>query len=402
MNRLKVLYHHRTLKTDAQGIHVDRLIAALRRQGHEVVELSLVTQAGDGGAERKEGWGFVRRLARGPLREIAELAYNVVAYPRLRREAKRLAPDLVYERYSLHTHAGGLAARAAGAPYVVEVNAPLARERAETEGLFLRGLARRSERGALERADRVIAVTSALKAILVEEGVAESRIVVMPNGVDLAAFDAPSAADVDAFRREHGLVPPVVGFVGFIRPWHGVDMLLKAMDSPELEAEAGGTVAIVGDGPALEACRERAAASPVLAGRVRFTGAIDAARIPVAMRAFDVAVQPAATSYACPIKLVEYMGAARAIVAPDQENVVELISREAAALFRPMDALDLRRHVRRLLLDPAERERLGRTARRRLEERDLTWDGNARRVADLVRDIERQRSAEKEKGPARR
>jgi glycosyltransferase involved in cell wall biosynthesis len=383
---MKVLYHHRTLKTDAQGIHVDRLIEALRREGHEVVELSLVTGASDGGAERGGGWGFVRRLARGPLRELMELAYNAVAYPRLRREAKRIAPDLFYERYSLHTHAGGFAARAARAPYVIEVNAPLARERAETEGLFFRGLARRSERSALERADRVIAVTSALKAILVEEGVLASRIVVMPNGVDLAAFDRVTESDVAAFRREHGLVPPVVGFVGFVRPWHGVDMLLTAMDSPELAAEANATVAIVGDGPALPDAKRRAALG-ALVGRVKFTGAIDAARIPVAIRSFDVAVQPAATSYACPIKLVEYMGAGRAIVAPDQENIVEIVSREAAALFRPMDALDCRRQIRRLLLDPAERERLALASRRRLLERDLTWDGNARRVADLAREI---------------
>lgn len=380
---MKVLYHHRTLKTDAQGIHVDRLIEALRRQGHEVAEVSLVTAAGDGGAERKGGWGLLRRLARGPFREAMELAYNAVAYPRLRREAKRIAPDLFYERYSLHTHAGGFAARAVGAPYVLEVNAPLALERAETEGLLFRGLARRSERIALERADRVIAVTSALKAILVEEGVSESRIVVMPNGADLAAFDAVSEADVATFRREHGLVPPVVGFVGFIRPWHGVDMLLKAMDSAELVAETRATLLVVGDGPALADARRRAAAGAV-AGRVRFTGAIDAALIPVAVKAIDVAVQPAATSYACPIKLVEYMAAGRAIVAPDQENIVEIVSREAAALFRPMDAIDLRRAIRRLLVDGEERARLALAARRRIEERDWTWDGNARRVAALA------------------
>jgi glycosyltransferase involved in cell wall biosynthesis len=390
---MKVLYHHRTLKTDAQGIHVDRLIAALRRAGHEVVELSLVSRGGGGGAaEKKGGWGIVRRLARGPMREVLEVAYNAAAYPRLARETRRLAPDLFYERYSLHTHAGGLAARAAGVPYVVEVNAPLARERAETGELSFRSLARRSERRALERADRVIAVTSALKAILVEEGVSASRIVVMPNGVDLDAFDAVSEGDVAAFRKEHALEgeEKVVGFVGFLRPWHGVDMLLHAMDSEDLVAETRPLLAIVGDGPALEDAKRRAARG-ALAGRVRFTGAIDAQRVPVAMKAFDVAVQPAATSYACPIKLVEYMGAARAIVAPDQENVVELLSREAASLFRPMDAIDLRSKIRRLLLDPGERARLGALARRRLVERDLTWDGNARRVADLAREIREER-----------
>jgi len=384
---VRVLYHHRTLKTDAQGIHVDRLIAALRRRGNEVVEFSLVGGRSGGAAERRGAWAAVLKIAKsGPFREVMEIAYNAFLYPRLRRRVADVRPDLLYERHGLHLHAGGWAARRAGVPFVIEVNAPLASERLVTEGLAFRRLAEASERRALLRADRVVAVTSALKEILVAEGVDARKIVVMPNGADLREFDAASEEDVAAFRAEHALQGAVVGFVGFVRPWHGVDMLFKALDSPELLEEAPFTAVVVGDGPAIEALRVRAAKG-ALAGRVRFTGAIAPERIPAAIKALDVAAQPAATPYACPIKLVEYMAAGRAIVAPDQDNVVEVLGREAGLLFRPMDALDLRSAIRRLLLEPERRASLGRAARRRVEELDLTWDGNARRVEDLARSI---------------
>src|SRR5262249_47588235 len=159
---VRILYHHRTLKTDAQGIHVNELIGALRRQGHEVSEFSLVAGGNETlcQADRKGGRGVLRRASRGPARELLEVVYDAVATPRLRREVRRFRPDVIFERYSLYTAAGGRVARSAGIPFLIEVNAPLARERDETEGLSFPKFAQRRETTILNRADRVIAIST--------------------------------------------------------------------------------------------------------------------------------------------------------------------------------------------------------------------------------------------------
>jgi glycosyltransferase involved in cell wall biosynthesis len=85
------------------------------------------------------------------------------------------------------------------------------------------------------------------------------------------------------------------------------------------------------------------------------------------------------------LKVFEYMAAARAIVAPDQPNLREVLTHEHdALLFDPAEAGGFWRTVERLAAEPALRARLGAAARRTVLERDLTWDGNARRVVAIA------------------
>jgi hypothetical protein len=101
--------------------------------------------------------------------------------------------------------------------------------------------------------------------------------------------------------------------------------------------------------------------------------------------AFDVALQPAANPYASPLKLFEYMALQRAIVAPDQPNIREVLRHEDnALLFRPGDDAQFGEAVQRLALDETLRLRLGQRAAETVRERRLTWSHNARRVTELA------------------
>jgi glycosyltransferase involved in cell wall biosynthesis len=65
-----------------------------------------------------------------------------------------------------------------------------------------------------------------------------------------------------------------------------------------------------------------------------------------------------------------------------------------ALLFDPAEADGFWRAVERLAADPALRARLGVAARRTVLERDLTWDGNARRVVAIAeRELARREAA---------
>jgi glycosyltransferase involved in cell wall biosynthesis len=102
------------------------------------------------------------------------------------------------------------------------------------------------------------------------------------------------------------------------------------------------------------------------------------------MAAFDVALQPAVVEYASPLKLFEYLALGCAIIAPSAANIREiLVDGENAILFDPDSPTSLSQTIERVCGDEALRQRIGRQARRTIEERRLTWDHNAERVIEL-------------------
>lgn len=378
---MKILYSHRIQSHDGQGVHLEALVAALRAQGHEVcvVGPSAYESAGLGGESRLVP--LVRRLLPGAAVELLELAYSMPATLRLARAARTFAPDAIYERYNLYYLAGALVARRLGLPLLLEVNAPLAEERARFGKLRLRRLARRAERYVWRRADRVLPVTGVLADHVRAAGVPAERIIVVPNGIDLA--DYPEALAARGAGAEAETLR--LGFVGFVREWHGLDKVVRAIAAPRPGPRL--VLQVVGEGPA-RAGLERLAAELGIADRVGFTGLAARAEIPALIAGFDIALQPASVPYASPLKLFEYMAAGRAIVAPDQPNLREVLrDGETALLFDPAQPDAMWSAVARLVDDPALRLRLGRAARAEILARDFTWAGNARRVAALAADL---------------
>jgi glycosyltransferase involved in cell wall biosynthesis len=370
---LRVLYSHRIQSRDGQSVHLEEMVAALRALGHtvNVVGPGFYQQASFGGDSR---WvRLLRRLLPGFLGELAELAYNLPASWRLYRACRAFRPDFIYERCNLYHLAGSVVSRFTGIPLLLEVNAPLAAERAKFGGLRFQRLAAALERRTWRAATCILPVTRVLGDILVEGGVAPERVTVIQNGVVLERFaSAPRSADSKRL---------VLGFVGFVRDWHGLDGVIDAL-AREPEAAAL-TLRVVGDGPVRTAL-EAQARDLGISNRVEFTGLVPHDAVAAEVARFDIALQPAVTAYASPLKIFDYMAAGCAIVAPDQPNIREILDDgRTALLFPPLEPGAQWNCVRQLLQTPALRERLGRQARCELEVRDYTWLGNARRVAAL-------------------
>ena len=374
---MRILYSHRIQSRDGQSVHVDELIAAFRAEGHEVLVVgpSFYDNASFGG---ESGFvDFVRKLLPGALGEIAELAYNIPAYRRLRRACREFKPDFIYERCNLYYLAGAWLARATGLPFLLEVNSPLADERIRFGNLRLHRLAHRLENKVWCAADRVLPVTGVLKDIVMAAaGVPSERIAVMPNGVVLDRFPTAVPGTGETVT---------LGFVGFVRPWHGLDLVIREIAARKDGARVGLTV--VGDGPVRGELKALAAELGI-ADRLDFRGVVPHEAVPGEVARFDIALQPQVTPYASPLKIFDYMAAGRAIVAPDQPNIREILVHERTALlFDPADPAGLWRAVARLIEDPALRATLGAAARSELEQRDYTWRGNARRIAAMAQTI---------------
>lgn len=395
---MKILYHHRTRAGDAQGIHISEIQRAFRRRGHEILEVSLVEAGAEARADETGGTargfaGLASRLTSHlplPAKEAMELAYNGVAYRRLSKAIRDFQPDFLYERYAANTFAGLAAARRHRVPFVLEVNSPLALEKAEHDGLFFRRLTRSIERRVCTGASVTLAVSRVLAGILETGGVPKGKIVVMPNGVRREfCVTAEDPAIGRAFRRRLGIPDDAVvaGFVGWFRAWHGLERLMEAAASPAWR-ETNVWLVLAGDGPAMPALRALRDSNPDLARRSVLCGAVPRGEIEAALAAFDIAVQPAVTSYASPMKILEYMAAGRAIVAPGAANVRELLTDGETAVLCPGDenpsTEELGAAVLALARDPDLRRRLGEAARRRIFERGYLWEENARRVEELV------------------
>ena len=258
---MRILYHHRTRSHDGQRVHIDGLVGALRRAGHDVRVVG--PRAPDGCAEGGAA-GPPRASA---LRELAELAYNGVERARLASAARDFAPEAVYARHALFCGSAVAFAKGRGLPVIVEVNAPLALERTRHGGLALACLARRHETATLNRADRVVAVTRVLADLLAGQGVARERIDVHWNGLEPDAL--ARAADGAPVRAKLGLDGRLVlGFVGFVRDWNRLERIF-----PFLARRTDATLLVVGEGPD-RARLESLARARGVAARVRFLGTL--------------------------------------------------------------------------------------------------------------------------------
>ncbi|MFT6582505.1 MAG: glycosyltransferase involved in cell wall biosynthesis [Alphaproteobacteria bacterium] len=103
---------------------------------------------------------------------------------------------------------------------------------------------------------------------------------------------------------------------------------------------------------------------------------------------FDVALQPQVVAYASPLKLFEYMALGRAIVAPNQRNIQEILEHEKdALLFDPLYMDEFSEMISRLMNDEELRASLGKNAVATIHNRGLTWDSNAKRVEDLFNEL---------------
>jgi glycosyltransferase involved in cell wall biosynthesis len=348
------------------------MIHALRLLGHEVIVVE--PRRIEATAQSLEN-----RLLPRAVYELAELSYSILEFGKLGYAALIHRPHVLYERANLFMLSGLWVSKLFGLPYLLEVNAPLAEERGRYGGLFWKTLAAWSEAACWRSASFVLPVTQALAEYVRRAGVATARISVTPNGVDPDIFYIRNTKDA---KQALGLVNNLVlGFVGYVRDWHGLDEIVALL--ARRPALKNAVLFVVGDGPARQGL-EKQAADLGISNRVRFTGAVKHDALPGLVAAFDIALQPKVTPYASPLKLFEYMAQGRAIVAPARPNIQEVLEdKKDAFLFSPDLPDDMGRAIEALALDEELRRQVGAAAARKIAERDLTWRGNAMRVVTL-------------------
>lgn len=380
---MTILYHHRTRAADAQGVHIAEMIAAFRSLGHSVHVAALAGEPSRRQPSPKVVKPLWQRFAqRVPgLYLLLQLGYNAVGFWLLSRQIRRHRPQLIYERYSLYSFSGVLAAKLFRIPIVLEVNSPLAlEEKAEGQPSF-HLLARWTETRITHAATAVVAVSGVLRDILVHQGTPPEHVLVLPNGISPERFKPiPPETELASSLGVGGRA--VIGFVGWFRAWHGLEMLIDAFAASGVAGRA--SLLLIGDGPAMASIRSRVAEAG-LADSVVMPGPVPHAETPRYIALFDIAVQPAANEYCCPMKIIEYLAMGKPVIAPAQPNILELVEpgREAI-VFTPGDTASLSEALRRAVSASGELEKLSQAAATAVSRRGFLWTCNARRVIETV------------------
>jgi PEP-CTERM/exosortase A-associated glycosyltransferase len=296
--------------------------------------------------EAVDGWHFFRtpaptgRLARLPL--LAQGALMQALERRLESVVGEIRPDII------HAHSPVLNAWPAlrvgerlDIPVVYEVRAfwedAAVDHGTTTEGSLRYRLTRALETRALRRADHVFTICEGLRRDIVQRGIPAAKVTVIPNAVDIGAFEAGAPADAE-LRAQLGLQDRcVMGFIGSFYAYEGLDLLLQALPGILLQ-RPDACVLLVGGGPQEAALKDQARRLGVSA-RVVFCGRVPHDQVKRYYDLIDVLVYPRhsmrLTELVTPLKPLEAMAQGRVLVASDVGGHRELIhDGETGVLFQ--------------------------------------------------------------------
>jgi glycosyltransferase involved in cell wall biosynthesis len=323
----------------------------------------------------------VRPVGPGYTRPLVDAALAATAL----RAARRFMPDVIHAHLHEGIAIGAILRRRLGVPLVADLQGSFVGELVDhgflTDGSLSAGLVQRLERWLVHKPDRILASSTASLALLASEGVERSRLVWLPDGVDLERF-RPLPVD-PALEATFGLSGKrTVAFLGLLTSYQGIEVILDA---------APAVVRAVPDAHFLlmgypnEARYRALAEAKGLSSAMTFPGRIPYDQAARYLALGQVAVSPKLSATEANGKLLNYMACALPTVASDTPINRELLGE--AGIYVPVgDAAALAGALIALLGDGARRERLGQALRRRAE-REFSWAALADRLIGVYRDL---------------
>lgn len=234
-------------------------------------------------------------------------------------------------------------------------------------------------RHAWKRFSRIVTVTAGLKRAFMAQGADEEKIVVAHDAADPADFVVQETKEEARGVLDLPAGVFLTAYVGHLYPYKGADDVLEAC-----ALIPDDTVAVFVGGRPDEIARMKKRAQELGLKNVIFTGSVPHARVPLYLRAADVALLPTrdsdrhASEFLSPLKLFEYMAAGKAIIATDLPSAREILDDKSAVLVPPNNPSALASAITALRDDPARLTGLERASRDQATSR--SWTARAKTV----------------------
>jgi glycosyltransferase involved in cell wall biosynthesis len=232
---------------------------------------------------------------------------------------------------------------------------------------------------AMNFASTILSVSEDLKLHIVNLGISENKVHVVPNGVDIEKFKSVG--------KEHARnllnLPQnknIVLFVGALRKIKGVDYLIEAAKNfvnPDTE------LYMVGRDDGLKKSLEKKARELKISNYIKYTGPVNHEEIPLWISASDILVLPS-LSEGRPNVVLEALSCEVPVVATDVGGIPELmVNGDTGYLVPAKDPAALSDKINKLLNDESRRVKMGHFGRKSIIQRGLTWEAHAKKTVDI-------------------
>ena len=389
---MKILYYspHPNLHLNAStgyGTHMREMMEAFKRKGHEVLPVILgdLETNTEVVASNKL---FVKKVIKKiipnylwkSLKDYKLIKFDLLAEQILEQRVIAFNPDFIYERGSYLQSSGVKIAKKFNLKHYIELNAPFVEESTSFEGVegFFKKKALQIEKKQLMESEKVIVVSSALQNYYSEKYQIDKRKILITSNC-IHADDVISDRELkqELISRYHLEGKRIIGFVGSIFPYHGVDLLIEAFSQLQL-LYADLQLLIVGDGALLPKLKSYADSLGI---NVIFTGPVAHKEIYTYIDVMDIAVMAKSNWYGSPVKLFEYGAMGKTIIAPDTKPVRDVMEDGVDGLLVKPEVQDLKNAISLIMEDTELGMKMGKNFKNKVFA-NYTWDAMASKILD--------------------
>lgn len=243
------------------------------------------------------------------------------------------------------------------------------------KNIAYRNYFKNTEKACLKRADANFFVSEYLKdKIMVKPD--NSRDYVVHNGVALESFPTK---EKDRKRSSK----TIFGYVGTIDYHKNLRNLIDAFRNVHEKYPDNVQLNILGDGPMFNDLKKYIT-SLSLDRAVHLMGWVKHDNVAENLHKMDIAIHHSANPYMSPLKIFEYMAVGIAVIGPDIPSVREIFEDEKDLLLVHKTEKDLTEKMLFFMENKEERDRIARTANKKVRE-NFGWNSNAANIINIMK-----------------
>ena len=393
---MKIIYysphpHLNLMGPTGYGTHMREMIAAFRNEGCEVLPVIM------GGTDsppneqpdhnQKKIKDFLKKITGKriwrTLKDLNLLRFDYfTASKHLEEVVENFHPDCIYERCNYLQLSGIKVAERYNITHIMEMNSPYIEE---TNNLgkgdsYLKKYARRVEKEQLMNTNLPLVVVGPLRDHFQQQyAVDKDKFLVTHNAFknDKIRLDYQNQQTI---IKKYALEDKtVIGFVGSIFEWHGLDKLIKAFD--ELD-QPDTKLLIVGYGEYM-ANLIRLTKSLGREEEVIFTGRVPKNEVFDYIEIMDICTAPAAAWYQSPVKIFEYGAMGKPILGPDTAAVREVMEPGKDGVLIAPTVEAAQNGILELLENPERAQAMAHHFQQKVLQ-EYTWEKNVKKVLNAL------------------